>query len=133
MEAERLQVVVQQQQHELRCQKKDLETTRQTRWQWQGRAETMLEENERLRRQMDEMLPEMQFVEVGSWQQSREMMQWSRRVNPGFVAVGVDVQWRAFERRDCGAGANEAFVQALVDRICRQVKDQVHAQFMLLG
>ena len=133
MEAERLQVVVQQQQHELRCQKEDLETARDDRRTWRGRAETMREENVRLRRQMDEMLPEMEFVKVGRWVNGPEDVMRCLHVNHGLVHVGVDVQWRPFQRRDLGGKANEAFIQAMVDRICRQAKEQVQAQFMLLG
>lgn len=132
IEAHKLKVEVEQRRHEMRCQKEDLEAARKARWQWQGREETMLEENERLRRQMGEMLPEMQFVTVRSRVINREDVMRLVHVNHGEVPVGVVVHWPAFQRRDLGDTANQAFVQAMADQIVQKVKKQVLEQFVLL-
>lgn len=64
MEAERLQVVVQQKQHETRCVREDLSTARQERNQWRDRAETTREECERLRKQVEDLMPPERFLHV---------------------------------------------------------------------
>lgn len=129
---DRQDVVQAQQAHELRCTLEDLETAREDRRAWRGRAETLQAENERLCRQMDEMLPEMEFVEIGRCVKGPDDLMRCLHVNHGLVRVGVNVQWRPFNRRDLGGQSNEAFVQAMVDRICREVKGHVEAQFMLI-
>lgn len=128
-----LEVIASQQRHELRCQAEDLDGARSDRRQWRSRAEAMQQENEKLRKQMDAMLPVNDFVTVGSWQPNREMMMRNLHVNNGVIRVGVDVSWRAFERRDMGRMANEAFIEATVDSICRRAKEELAKQFFLIG
>lgn len=132
IEAHQLKVEVEQRRHEMRHLGLDLETAREDRRAWRGRAETLQAENERLCRQMDEMLPEMEFVEIGRCVKGPDDLMRCLHVNHGLVRVGVNVQWRPFNRRDLGGQANEAFIQAMVDRICREVKGHVEAQFMLI-
>lgn len=64
MEAERLQVAVEQKAHELRCTREDLERTSDRRRVWESRAESMREENERLRKQVEGLMPPERFLQV---------------------------------------------------------------------
>lgn len=111
----------------------DLVDARKDRGRWESRAESMRAENEVLQRQMKAMLPNDRFVRVRGWNASRDEVMRSLHFPPGCVSIGVDVQWSAFERRDCGPQVNVAFKEALVDRICREVKEKVVEQLRWVG
>lgn len=134
MEAKRLQVIAAQQQHEKHWLELDLETSRDARRIWERMAQTMWVEMERLRKQMDDMLPSDRFVQVSARViKPEEMMARHVSFNPCQVVVCANVDIRRFQRRDCGSLGNQAFVRAVVDQLCRRVREKLEVELRLVG
>ena len=124
IEAQRLQVVAEQRAHELRYTREDLETVRDERRTWRGRAESMREENERLRKQVDGLAAPKRFLHVTArpGPKEREEMMYSRhwQVEMPRYHVGVDVSVERFQTMARGDGG--VFAEALADQLAREVK-----------
>lgn len=135
MEAKRLQVIAAQQQHEKRWLEQDLETSRDAQRIWERMAQTMGVEMERLRKQMDDMLPDDRFVQVSARVLLPEEITMARHVslNPGRVVVCAKVDFCRFNRHDCGSLGNQAFVRALVDQLCRRVREKLEVELRMVG
>ena len=127
MEAHRLQVAVQQKNHELRCTREDLERTSDRRRVWESRAESMREENEKLRKQVEAMMPPERFLHVfpvrGFRQVEVEEMMRVQTLHLPRAHLVVEVGLEHFRRREMRDP--QAYKEALADHIARQARKVV--------
>jgi hypothetical protein len=105
-----------------------VETLKSDAYYWKCGTETMQAENERLRLQLVELLPEDQFLSVRPWNGPQAPRYW--RVPGQVMSIGVDIHVIEFEMKR--RGVMQAYREAVAEDTARKVHAAMLEQFRVL-